>query len=169
MRPETLFAIRWEDFPAAHPLNLDGETPRVLDVPAEALKGRRNVQRIWLNDPAADAIAALRRPAGLVFGWPWPVAESTLRHELDRLRALAGIEVGGRRGPSPFYGFRRAFATEVLRIEHEAAPIAAALMMNHKPPNLRILLGHYADPIPLLQAVLPRLPQPGLPRQQLLF
>lgn len=169
MRPETLFGLKWDHFPPGHELNEPGSTPRVVDVPKEILKGRRNTQRIWINDAAAEAIAPLRRPSGRIFGWPWPTAESTLRHELNRLLALAGIPRDGKDDPSPFYGFRRAFATQCIQIAHEAAPIAATLMMNHKPPNLRILLGHYANPIPLLQQVLPRLPQPGLPKQKLLF
>jgi len=169
MRPETLFRLRWDHFPRNHPANAGDDRLRVADLPAEILKGRAASQRIWLNDAAVDAIAPLRRPAGLVFGWPWPTAESTLRHELARLVALAGITREARRGPSPFYGFRRAFATACVAIPHESAPIAAALMMNHKPPGLAVMLSHYANPVPLLAAVLPLLPQPGHAKQKLLF
>jgi len=173
MRPETLFSLRWEHvlsdaqlraaFGAERLARDETLSGRVVDVPAEIVKGKRHGYRLWLNAAADAAIAPLKRGGGLVFSYPWPTGESTLYHELQRLLQLGGLPELG------FYGLRRAFSTECLRIKHAGAPVACQLVMNHRGGDLAMALGHYAEPVAIEQEVLPLLPQPGPAKQALLF
>jgi len=176
MRPETLFQFRWEHFVSRERLvaefgserlardDLPPLVDRVLDLPSEILKGRTpRRQKMWLNDAAYRAIRPLKRPAGPVFGWPWPTAKSTLHHEIQRLLRLAGLP------ELSFKGLRRAFATQCLRIDHALTPLACDLTMNHHVPQLDVVLRHYAGPVKIMTDILPDLRQPGPAHQRRLF
>ena len=186
LRPKTVFLVRWEHVvPEAQLIKevgrerLENEdlpplVGRVLDLPPEILKGRNPPrQRIWLNDAAYHAIQPLKRPAGRIFGWPWPTAKSTLHHELKRLLAIPRDSRGERRLPDlSFYGLRRAFATECLQVEDDNRAlclIACKLMMGHRIPELDIVTRHYAGPLRILTEILPKLRQPGPANQKMLF
>ena len=148
LRPGTLFCIRWEML-AGH----------WLTVPTGIVKGEDGL-RIWLNEPAIRAIEPLRRPAGLVLGWPnWPAAETTFRKQRIRQQASAGIR------QLPLYALRRCFSTELAKIN----PLAAQIMMGHKGLGMQMMIDHYVDPEQLLGDALARLPQPGRLVQRELF
>lgn len=175
MRPETLFCIRWDHFVPREQLvrefgperlardDLPPLVDRVMDIPPEILKGRNaRRQRIWLNDAAYQAIQPLKRPMGRIFGWGWPRAQSTLHHEIKRLLAVGGLP------DLAFYGLRRAFATQCLKVKHPVALIACKLMMNHRVPELDVIVRHYAGAVEILTDVLPQLKQPRPVVQQML-
>ena len=149
LRPESLFAVRWEMI-----------SGRVLEIPAAHYKGHDQDHRLWLNDPALEAIAPLRQSAGLVFRWEnWPQAETTFRKHRRRTQKLAGIE------PFSLYGLRRRFATELGRIN----PLAAQIAMGHRGLGMQMMIDHYIDRESLLSDALSRLPQPGGLVQRELF
>jgi len=148
LRPGTLFAVRWE--------MISGHW---LTVPTGIAKGEDGL-RIWLNDPALQAIEPLRRAAGLVLGWEnWPEAESTFRKHRIRQQEAAGIRL------LPLYGLRRCFSTELAKIN----PLAAQIMMGHRDLGMQMMIDHYVDPEQLLGEALAKLPQPGRLVQRELF
>jgi len=148
MRPGTLFRIRWEMF-----------EENALRIPTSIIKGKHG-RLLCVNDAAREAIEPLRRATGLVFGWEnWPEADTTLKKHRERQQREAGLS------PLSLYGLRRTFATECGKIN----PLAAQIMMGHQGLGMQMMVNHYIDAEQLLSEALSRLPQPGLPRQKLLF
>jgi len=148
-RPGTYFRIRWEW--------LSGHVLRVP--PGEAIKGTAG-RLLYLNSAALEALAPLRRPAGLVLGWSdWPKAETTLKKHRYRQLAAVGLP------PADLYALRRSFATQAAMIN----PLAAQIQMGHVGAGMSMMAAHYIDHESFLASALERLPQPEKPVQGKLF
>lgn len=139
LRPGGLMRLEWG--------MIDGHR---LNLPPSIAKGRRGYL-LWINSAALRALEPIRRPSGLVFGWPgWPNGESSLKKARYRLQREAGI-------PSrSFYALRRAFATQAAKIN----PLAAQLQMGHRGLGMAMMIEHYLDHEQTLRDALEKLPQP---------
>jgi len=115
---------------------------------------------LYLNQAILDALAPIRRPAGLVFGWAdWPRGETTLRRHRRRMHDAAGIP------RLDFKAFRRTFTTECGKL----SVLAMQLMTGHVGLGLRMAAEHYIDAPAILADALERMPQPGAATQRRLF
>jgi len=120
----TTLALRWDW--------LDGHS---LRVPADALKGRRVDQTLFVNRHALAAIEPLR-PAGYAAIFPWPHQVNYLQTVRRRLLEAAGIPKPRRFG---FHGLRKFLATELAR----SSPIASQKALGHT--GMAMTRDHYID------------------------
>jgi len=129
-----------------------------IDIPAEALKGRRRGQRLPLNRFAREAAEAMR-PAADPRIFPWPYTHRWLQSCRRRLLARTPIPPERRFG---FHGLRKCLATELWKVD----PGAAQKALGHASPATT--LRHYVG-VCVLSDPVRRLDQPTVDPQQTLF
>ncbi len=155
LRLETLLAARYDWL-------IEEDDGHWLQVPADAIKGKKRGRKFFVNAHALAAIESIRTDRELIF--PWQHSANYLQAKRRELLAKTEIRKHRRFG---FHGLRKALATELGKISE----IASKMAMGHAGGDVTI--GCYQHRVIYVEAS-KQLPQPVWSRdrngsQRLLF
>lgn len=113
---------------------------------------KHRTQDVYLNAHAMAAIDSIRTARELVF--PWPYSHAHWHRARNRIFAAAGIPDARWFGT---HGFRKAFATELAKIDG----LAVSMALGHSAgPRHKVAIDHYVNRCAMVAAI-NQLPQPA--------